>query len=101
MKNYEYLHVCSFTDPPEHIIGLYKAFLTINGIINYTPSLELQMKMNNNNSQSANEDNNREKENIHVNNTKQPNKQKKLIFTIGHLPIHQPTWQSIPSVTEQ
>ena len=40
-------YLCSLTDPPEHIIRLYKAFLTKNGITNYTPSLELQMKLNN------------------------------------------------------
>ena len=55
-------------------------------------TLELQMKMNNslNNSESANEDNNREKENIHVNNAKQPNKQKQLIY-IHRPPPHSPT----------
>ena len=65
---------------------IIQIILTKNGITNYTPSLELQMRMNNslNNSQSANEDNNREKENIHVNNARQPNKQKQLIF------IHRP-----------
>ena len=40
-------YLCSLTDTPEHMIRLYKAFLTENGITNYTPSLELQMKMNN------------------------------------------------------
>ena len=36
------------------MIRFYKAFLTKNGITNYTPSLELQMKMNNSLKQLAN-----------------------------------------------
>ena len=60
------------------------------------------MRMSNslNNSQSANEDNNIEKENIHVNNAKQPNKRKQLIF-IHRPPPHSPTNMAVHTLSNR